>query len=46
MGENREIDSLEIQMKLNKYQRVPNQVHNAQEQFEKRAMVGELVMFL
>lgn len=46
MGENREIDSLEMQMKLNKYQRVPNQVHNAQEQLEKRVIVGELVMFL
>lgn len=46
MGENREIDSLEMQMKLNKYQGVPNQVHNAQEQLEKRAIVGQLVMFL
>lgn len=46
MGENREINSLEMQMKLNKYQRVPNQAHNAQEQLEKRAIVGELVMFL
>lgn len=46
MGENREIDALEMQMKLNKDQRVPNPEYNAQEQLEERTVVGELVMFL
>lgn len=32
MGENREINALEMQMKLNKDQRVPNPEYNAQEQ--------------
>lgn len=46
MGENREIDALEMQMKLNKDQRVLHSEYNVQEQLEERALVGELVMFL